>query len=345
MRVAAGATAVAVVTTFVLFVYTLALRAATVAGEKRRREVIARWRTEFAAAMLSERHARGRTLPRYTRRERTDLLEEWNRSCESVGGVAAANLIIVGERLGFDVLARHMLQRRKLSTRLVAVQTLGHLRSRAEWSRLAKLLDHDNTALSITAARALAIIDAREAASLVMARVITRGDWPLASVSRILKDLGADLVTQPLCNAILTSDADTSVRLLKYAELARDERVDQLIEMLLRERQEPAVLAAALKAVRGGTSLPQIEQLTAHGAWYVRMQAARLLGRLGQERDVALLETLLADREWWVRYRAAQAIVALPFVGLDQLGVLLSRQRDPFAHDMLAQAMAEVGLA
>jgi HEAT repeat protein len=105
------------------------------------------------------------------------------------------------------------------------------------------------------------------------------------------------------------------------------------------------VLAAALKAVRGGTSLPQIEQLTAHGAWYVRMQAARLLGRLGQERDVALLETLLADREWWVRYRAAQAIVALPFVGLDQLGVLLSRQRDPFAHDMLAQAMAEVGLA
>ena len=331
--------------TVVLFAYTLALRRHTIVVGARRRAVIERWRGVLAAATLSSTEARGCKLPRYRRAERSELLEEWNRARECVEGDAVANLIIVGERLGLNELAAEMLHAHKLTTRLVGIQTLGHLRDGSHWSDLLALLEQPSVSLSVTAARALVDIDPAEAAPLVMPHVIGRADWPPATVSRLLEAVGSDLVTQPLCNAILTGDAATSVRLLKYAKLARTETIDLLVEMLLREREEPSVLAAAMKALSSNASLPRIERLAEHEVWYVRMQASKLLGRLGQERDLPLLEKLLTDAEWWVRYRAAQAIVALPFMGPNRLREVRDRQRDHFAADMMQQVMAEVGLA
>ena len=345
VAIAAWSTLAAASMAVVLFAYTLALRRRTIVSVARRRAVVARWRKIFAAATLSATEARACRLPRYARNERADLLEEWNRAREAVQGDAVANLIVIGERLGLNELAAELISRHKLSNRLVGIQTLGHLRDRSEWPQLLAFIDHANTALSVTAARALVDIDAQEAAPLVMEHVVARVDWPPATVSRLLEAIGTDLVTQPLCNAILTSDVPTAVRLLKYAGLARTETIDLLVEMLLRERSEPPVLAAAMKVLSGSAALPRIERLAEHDVWYVRMQAAKLLGRLGQERDLSLLEKLLTDAEWWVRYRAAQAIVALPFMGPNRLRELHDRQRDHFAADMMQQAMAEVGLA
>jgi HEAT repeat protein len=75
------------------------------------------------------------------------------------------------------------------------------------------------------------------------------------------------------------------------------------------------------------------------------MQAATFLGRAGNVGDLAALEPLLSDREWWVRYRAAQALVASPFLGPNALRRIGARQQDQFARDILQQALAEKGLA
>ena len=80
-------------------------------------------------------------------------------------------------------------------------------------------------------------------------------------------------------------------------------------------------------------------------AWFVRMQAATVLGRVGQQEHLSLLESLLDDSEWWVRYRAAQAITRLPFMGPNQLRQLRVRQKDRFAADILQQTFAEAGIA
>ncbi|HEU4619728.1 MAG TPA: HEAT repeat domain-containing protein [Gammaproteobacteria bacterium] len=342
---AAGTTLVAAAVNLVLLAYTLLLRRATIVAARRRRSVFDRWRRIFAAAMLSDDEARGAALPRFSRRETGDLLEQWNAARESVEGDSVARLVVLGERLGFGKIARRRLARRKLGARLLAIQTLGNLRDPSAWDAIAAFLSHPNTALSVTAAAALVDIDAARAVPLVMPCVRARVDWPDVSVFRLLKKAGEPLVTQPLCNAILTSEAAAAVRLLKYASLARSETIDQLIELLLRERDEPAVLAAALKAISDYAGLPRIETLATHEAWYVRAQAARLLGRVGQARDVRLLEKLLADREWWVRYRAAQAIVSLPWLGPNRLRELADAQSDAFARDIMRHAMAEVGLA
>ncbi|HEX5538590.1 MAG TPA: HEAT repeat domain-containing protein, partial [Methylophilaceae bacterium] len=75
--------------------------------------------------------------------------------------------------------------------------------------------------------------------------------------------------------------------------------------------------------------------------WRVRVQAANVLGRWGGPQDLHGLLALLAAPEWWVRYRAAQAIVALPFMQAEALARIAHELGDPYARDMLRQAMSE----
>ena len=55
-----------------------------------------------------------------------------------------------------------------------------------------------------------------------------------------------------------------------------------------------------------------------------------------------LLLPLLADAQWWVRYRAAQALTRLPAIGeKDVMQRIRDEQTDRFACDVLDQVMAE----
>ena len=65
---------------------------------------------------------------------------------------------------------------------------------------------------------------------------------------------------------------------------------------------------------------------------------------MGRRADQEKLAPLLADREWWVRYRAAQAIVGLSPRDDQRLRDIRSTLSDRYARDILTQAIAE-GLA
>ena len=337
--------AAVVVTTIVLFVYTMGLRVATVSGDRRRRAFLSEWRDVFATAVLSPEAARNQQLPRVTRADRTDLLEEWNRARSIVDGSAVDNLIALAERVGIPDMAARLLRRRRIQSLIIAVQTFGHLRDRSHYDEIREFLDHSNTALSITAATSLVEINPREGIALVVPRIHERRDWPKNKVSILLREAGSELISEPLYRAIRSADNSDKTYLLQFARLIESEVRDALINDLIRESNEPGVLTAALKLVSGYRGVPRIAALTQHEAWYVRMQAARVLGRVGQEEHLSLLESLLDDPEWWVRYRAAQSITSLPFLGPNQLRRLQRRQKDRFAVDILQQTMAEVGLA
>ena len=50
---------------------------------------------------------------------------------------------------------------------------------------------------------------------------------------------------------------------------------------------------------------------------------------------------LLKDPQWWVRYRAAQALVGLPFLSRAELNRLLVDLPDQFAREIFRQVFAE----
>ena len=55
----------------------------------------------------------------------------------------------------------------------------------------------------------------------------------------------------------------------------------------------------------------------------------------------AALRLLLTDSEWWVRYRTAKALCALPGVDMAHIHKLSTEHHDPFARDMLVHVLAE----
>jgi len=337
--------AAVLVTTVVLFVYTVGLRYATVAGDRQRRRFRKRWRAVFAAAALSLDDAHDLELPRLTRADYTDLFEEWNRARSIVDGSAAENLIALAHRAGIPRLAAKLFQRHRVQSQIMAVQTFGHLRDTAHFDDIKELLDHPNTALSITAATSLIEIDAARAVLSVVPMIQTRRDWPKNKVSMLLREAGSELISEPMYRLIRSAESEHRPFLLQFARLVENEVRDAMVEELIRESNDPGVLTAALKLVSGYRGVPRIAALTQHKAWIVRMQAAKVLGRVGQREHLGILESLLDDPEWWVRYRAAQSISSLPFLGPNELRALQKRQSDRFAVDILQQSFAEVGLA
>lgn len=344
-NVALWSIAAVLLTTVVLFVYTVGLRAATFVGQRRRRNFVARWRSMFARAMLDSRAASGMQLPGVRHGDNTDLLEEWNRARSMVDGHAVDNLILLAGRTRIPALAKQGFLSRRMRTRILAVQTLGHLRETGLRDEIAALLDDENTALSITAATALVEIDPDFAVGLIIPMITTRTDWPKNRVSILLRRAGSARISEPLYRAIRSARDDDKVYLLQFARLMESESLDALLDDLIRENTDTGVVNAALKLVRNYQGVPRIAALTKHDAWFIRMQAAKVLGRIGQQEHVSLLESLLDDPEWWVRYRAARSITRLPFLGPNQLRALRLRQHDRYAADILQQAFAEAGIA
>ncbi len=333
------------ITALLLFVYTLGLRTMTIVEAHRRRRFVREWRTVFAKAMMSREEAQTIALPRIRRADRSDLLEEWNSARSFVEGKAADNLIILARRAGVHALATRLARKRRIRPRILAAQTLGNLRDRDRYDELRVLVEHPNAALSVTAAQALVQMDPDRGINVVIPLIEKRRDWPRNRVSIILRTAGSERVSEPMYRNIRSAGDAGKSYLLQFAQLIEPEVLEALLDELLHESNDPAVLNAALKLVRGYRGVPRIAALTQHEQWFVRMQTAKVLGRIGQEEHLSLLESLLDDREWWVRYRAAQAIVTLPFLGPNQLRQMVEQQKDRYAADILRQAIAEVGLA
>ena len=87
--------------------------------------------------------------------------------------------------------------------------------------------------------------------------------------------------------------------------------------------------------------LPIVRTYLDHPDWRIKLHAIAGIGRMGSWEDVDGLIQALTDREYWVRYRAGQALARLPMVDIDTLMEIREGQEDPFARDILHQVIAE----
>ena len=342
--VAVLAAAVAVSLTVVLFLYSLGLRIAHILHDRDLERLRIRWWPIIARATMAGDLDKKSDLLALKRGSRSKLLREWCRFRTLIRG-SNNSLDLLAQELGLLRVARRLLHRRSVSNKLLAIQALGFLHDDESWNEIEALLEHQNVTISITAAAALVHINAKKAIGLIIPMIGKRPTWPRTQVGRILNLAGPDAVTAPLCRAIETADSDEACCLLQFYESAFINDIDSLVAQLLITRSEPVLIAAALKSARGQLPDGMIDGLAKHKAWFVRMQAANLLGRFGRREDYRILEPLLSDTQWWVRYRSAQAITKLPFLGPNALRKLCDRQQDHYARDILQQALAEAGMA
>jgi HEAT repeat protein len=334
--------AIALVVTVGLTLQVLAMRALATRRRAAQLAAVQRWRP------LMLRAAAGDSIvepPPLGRAERVPVLLLWNRMQDGLRGRAHDGLNALAAQLGLPALARRYAAQRRGRQRLIGLRTLGHLGQMQDWERLIGLLDHPRSQVSLAAARALLRVNAQRAAPFVIDQFLARSDWPVPQVGTLLREAGADAIGFALAQRLLDSPPAQQVRLLPLARVTEAPGRGSVVDTVLEMATEPAVLSATLQLVHGPAIRPRVEVLCSHPDWQVRSYAALALGRLGDAGDRKLLISMLSDREWWVRYRAAQSLLQLP--GFDHVAALALRSAltDRYARDMVGQVLAERSLA
>jgi HEAT repeat protein len=279
-------------------------------------------------------------VPPLPPRDEDTFLLLFNQLEDAVRGEARGRLAAFADGLGGRDLARARLGRADALGRLLALRTLGYVGTAADYEEAARALDDRRVYLSLAAARALVFIDPRSAPADVLPRLALRPEWPLALFSTVLAGADPDELAARFRELEPQLSREQLVRILPLVSVLEPTAAEAIVGGLL-EASDPEVLAAALKRARSPALVPAVRRLAAHEAWTVRTQATAALGRIGGPADRDLLASLLGDRQWWVRFRAAQALATGRFGEPDEVRALAAGLGDRYAHDMVEQALAE----
>lgn len=266
----------------------------------------------------------------------------WHHYLLNVHGEARDNLRYLARRMGLHHIVIKILIRPPTDRELIAATVAtGWLRDMRAWEPLQHSLYAENSVLSFAAARSLTRIDPRTALREVLPQIAKRRDWSKHLIAGLLMEVGPELVSAPLLDAIINTPAEQATTLIRFLSFADVGASNTVLFRYMPTTQDPELVSACLKAARSPRVLPLIRERLNDSRWTVRVEAANALNRLGYADDVDNLLPLLTDQQWWVRYRAAQAIGELLHRDKDKIASLSLAQTDRYASDMLAQVLAE----
>lgn len=337
MDVALGAGLVSVALTVGLALQLLWMRRVRIRRERRAERFLEAWRPLVFGAALGE----AVSPPPLAVSDEATFLLLWNQVQGGLRGPPRAGLNHLARAVGGRALALRRLRQGDALDRILALRTLGYLGEPADFDRVLAFLDDRRTSLCLAAARALAHIDPRRATDAIWARIRSRPDWPLAQLATALREADTSRLAKALADAARDLPAPELHRLLPLVALLDDRSADAIASTALSSAADPETLAAALRHVRGAALLPRVKDLARHQAWPVRTQAAAALGRIGWGGERPTLVRMLSDPQWWVRYRAAQALLSGRFGGREEIAALARGLEDRFARDIVAHVLAE----
>ncbi len=316
-----------------------ALRRRTV---KRRTYLMETWQPLLVECLLEVPES----LPAIDPRDRNLFLLLWNHIQESIKGSASEQLNIVAGRIGLAELARQLLDNTGLRDRLLAITTLGRMKERSAWEQLVQLSRAENAMLSLEAVHALMRIDPALAVPLVAPSICRRKDWSPLKLMTILSEAGPHIVAAMMLRATSAAEPAILARLIRHLASTRCALALPVIRHHVESGEASDDVTAACLSYFGECSdpqdLPTIRSYLTHPTWFVRLQAAVALGKLGLPEDEILLTRLLDDSHWWVRYRAAEALTSLPSMTEEKMERLQLTLTSLEAQEILIPFMARL---
>ena len=203
---------------------------------------------------------------------------------------------------------------------------------------------------------ALASPDAKIAGSAVRALGDIGGDWAIGllleslrtgtrSRSRIAAQLER-LAPEPGPRLLpLLRDPNPKVRFWGARLLGRYPDLGQQALVALAWDRNANVRAAAMETL-GSRSGPAVAAAVNAGlddpAWFVRVHAARAVGRVVGAPAAPTIARLLADPQWWVRTAAKDTLRVMGPAGIPALLSVLQHD-DPFARQGAAEVLQDIG--
>ncbi len=300
----------------------------------------ARWRPLLMGCALGD--APQAPLPPLAARERWPWMRLWLQLHMSLQGPSRQRLAALGRSLGVGELALARARSPHPSERWMGLHALGFLQDAAHTPLLLQALSAGGPPERVYAARALLEIDEARHAATVAQALLACPDLEMSLVSVMLKPFRRALQAG-LPSPSAQAQTAASLAWLRLARALGLQLPQPMLAPFLAPEQDPEVLMAALRLVQGEQGTAVVAALAQHAHWPVRAQVARALADIGTRAELPLLVRLTADAQWWVRYRAAQALLRLP--GMDPAQALQQVQAhgDRYALDMLQAVLAESG--
>jgi len=150
-----------------------------------------------------------------------------------------------------------------------------------------------------------------------------------------------------LCRKLITTASDLYIRrtCIKLIGECGYTELGPLVLPFLGSSQLNARIDAVrtLGQLRELDALEQVREFSKDIRWEMRAVVATALGAFSARENVEYLIALLCDREWWVRYRAAEALLSYPNRGL--LMHHVEDTFDRFAQEMMLFALDKEALA
>lgn len=336
-----------IIAAIILLILTVSiLRLKLIRTGRRQQAFINEWKKIFDETVENSIPA---TLPRIKNPDRFTFLALWIRSIESntLDEQGRARLQLLFKKVGGELAANQMLKSGKTKLRLAAIIALGHTQKTIEWGELYNTAFSTDPFISLVAARALVHIDTQKAAPIFLDLIKQHDDWPTSKVMGILNEIGPRHITTSLINLIAESPPDVQKKLIPFLAACEQEQAVNFARKLLKAPQDDIIIAPCIRILtrlKDEQSAPVIRPYLTHERWHIRVMAANYLGVVGNIDDKDLLAPLLYDKQWWVRYRAAQAIARLPDITgeiLRQLGEALT---DKYGKEILLQVAAEMDM-
>ena len=307
------------------------------------RRLTARWRPVLAQCV----DGIPAKIPRIVRSDQYFVLRLWNYHHALMRGQASEHLNALIRRTGLVDAALRMLKHGNMQHRLLAIMTLGNLREERLLHEFQQLADDISPFISLAAVQALLQTDPVASLPWLLIRIGRREDWPLTRVLIMLRELGPDMVSRPLADALQAAaaapDADVQVpRLIKLLELAHPAVAAPAVRSAIALAGDNIdVLASSVRALADPRDRELACSYARHPAWQVRVTAVIALRRFAAPEDRKLLVDMLSDPHWWVRHSAAETLLALPFVTVADLRKIQRILPDRYAVDTLREAIAE----
>lgn len=306
----------------------------------------AAFRQQWSAVLMQSAmgDALAAQLPVLKHSERWPFMKLWLHCQMSLKGPSRDRLAALARALGCQSTAMSKLTSRYAAERLMAILALGFLKDAQAQPILRQQLKSPSQQTALHAARALLEIDAPTHAAEVVQSLLAREDLDLSLTSVLLKPFKSILNHAMLDLTLQAHASGGPAPALQWLHLARALSLQvpaQRLASYLTHTHDTDLLIAALRLLQGEQGTPALTPLASHDDWRVRTQVAQALGRIGQGHDVDLLVRMTTDAQWWVRYRATQALLRIPGLLPGRVQSLIEGTGDRFALNMLNSVLSE----
>lgn len=235
---------------------------------------------------------------------------------QMVRGTDKENFVASSARLGVPERLRHRLESGSPRTRLAAAEALADFGDNVSIERLRKALDDPNSDVRLSAALALATAGKAPPARLLVEKlgIGTRENSLL--IVGLFREIASER-PEEIKQLIEDPDTPPSVKAAAIDALSNSgdySLVPLIVDLAMRADPAGEELPRYLRGLADfahPAGAPAVEYALEAEAWWARAAAAQAAGKIGLNRTAERLAALLNDPQWWVRFRAGEALVAL----------------------------------